>query len=910
MVWIGVLGPLQVRYEGRELPLRDGRQRSVLAALAVNANRTVMLDELAETVWDGEPPPSADATLRNYVSRLRHALGPGTADRLETRRSGYLMRLAAEELDLTCFDALYRAGAAAARDGDWPTASRTLTRALALWRGTPLADVPSRSLQEEHGQRLAQVRLQAVEQRIEAELGLGLHGRLAPELYELVRRHPLHERFHAQLMVALARSGRRAEALAVFRAARRLLVQELGVEPGSELRAVHQQLLSGDPVPLPSPSASAPPPSAAPDSAPPPAQLPAEQPDFTGRSELVSELAAELGGDASGGNASVSGAGGAGKTALAVHVGHLLRERFPDGQLYVDLGGSGSRPADPAEVLGRLLRGLGLPPEAVPAAPEERAARYRSRLAGRRVLVLLDDARDAAQVRPLLPGAGRSRALVTSRVRLFALDGTRPVVLGGLDADEAGALFRRIVGHRRVDAEPSATEQVLTACEGLPLAIRIAADRLAARPGWSVRALADRLADESRVLDELVVGDLAVRAGFDADYARLSPSVDAPMIDASVIGAPMIDAPMIGASAGSGGGVDPARCFRLLGSVPGPHFGVPAAAALLGVPAEQAESALEALVDANLLGGAGPGRYRLTGLTLAYSLDRAEAEEPAEGRRQAVRRLLAWFLRTAAAASAQLPADHWSAPADLPDPVGAVPVAVPVFKGRDEAAAWLETEAAGLVAGVHLAARLGHHDIAWRLPLALYGFLAPRGGHAQATALCELAHESARRSDDPQAEAHVLTRLAAAYLQAGHHHQALFHGRQALGRCQALGDRSLRADALLVCGAAHQGLGHLAEAVRDFTEVAALYRAAGQPGRECDALLALGRAHREGDQAPEAAAAFNRCLTVAQRNGEADAEHEAFGELGPAHGLLAGPGCAAVPRPRGAGAGAGAPSAG
>ncbi|MHA6757556.1 AfsR/SARP family transcriptional regulator [Streptacidiphilus sp. PAMC 29251] len=807
--------------------MQEGRQRSVLAALALSGDRAVSLDELADTVWDGEPPAAAEATLRNYVSRLRRALGPSGADQLVTRRSGYLLQLAEEELDLTHLEALHRAGTAAFRSRDWPTAGRTLADALSLWRGLPLTDVPSRTLQHEHRQRLAQVRLQIVEQRIEADLHLGRHDQLAPELRDLVRRHPLHERFHTQLMVVLAHCGRQAEALAVFQGARRLLVAELGMEPGSELQTVHQRILSGDSALLAHPAAA----TAGPPATPPPAQLPSDQVDFIGRDDLISYLSAALRGSASGVFASVSGTGGTGKTALAVHLAQQLREHFPDGQIHVDLGGSGLRPQDPGQLLGRLLRDLGLSPEAVPADPQERAARYRSLLAGRRVLVLLDDARDDAQIRPLLPGSGSSRALVTSRARLSTLYGAHQVELGPLDEAEARALFRRIAGYQRVDAEPDATDMVLSACEGLPLAVRIAAERLTARPDWRVQVLADRLADEGHRLDELAVGSLAMRSGFDADYARL-------LADAKEAGT--------SESAGSSGdAVHPARFLRLLGSTVGPHIGLPAVAALLAVPVEQTGPALEALVDANLLHSSGPGRYRLTGLTRAYAVARAEAEETVEARGAAARRLLAWYLRTATAASRHLTTDRGGGPADLPD----VPGPVLAFADGVEAWAWLDTEAPNLVDAVHQAARLTYDDIAWRLPLVLHEFLMLRGTPGEGAELYEVAFASARRADEPQAEAHVLTRLADACRRAGRHHESLHVARQALGMWQALGDRWMRADTLLVSGAAHHRLGHHAEAVRDFTEAAALSRTLGYPRGERAALSGLDALARISPQA-------------------------------------------------------------
>jgi len=876
-MWIGVLGPLQVRHEEQPRPLPDGKQRSVLAALALSANRSVSLDELADLVWDGHPPAAADATLRNYVSRLRHALGPGAADRLGTGRFGYLMHLADEELDAAQLDACHRAGQAAARAGDWSTAGTVLTRGLELWRGNPLADIPSQALQHEHGQRLAHVRLHLLELRIEADLRLGRYDQLAFELEDLTRRHPMHERFHAQLVLVLARCGRQAEALAVFRRARRLLVQELGIEPGPELRRAHEQVLAGDFAAEPE---SAPPITAGAAAVPePPAQLPSDLPDFTGRSDLVQRLcdalrgtAASPGGPEAALVQTVSGAGGTGKTVLAVHVAHRLAEHFPDGQLYVDLTGSAPDPQPPGEVLARLLRDLGLPPEAVPADLQERAARYRSLLARRRVLVVLDDARDAAQIRLLLPGAGSSRVLVTGRTRMTGLDAAGQVGLGPLDAAEARALFGRITGPARTDAEPQATEEVLRACAGLPLAVRIAAGLLGARAQWGIRELADRLADERHRLDRLAVGDLAVRTSFDTGYARLpQPAGD--------------------------DGVAPARCLRLLGCTTGPDIGVPAVAALTGAREDQAEAALDALVDANLLHADGQGRYRLDGLSRAYALERADAEETPAARTVASRSLLSWYLRTAVAADRCWSTTRRGLPTQLPDipdtsaetPAGTTAASAAAFGGSRQAEAWLAGERPNLVAAVHQAAQLGHHDIAWQLPLAVADFLALHDGLAESVDLCEVARTSARRTGEPEAEAYVLTHLVTVYQRADRCHEALFHGRRALGIWQALGDRWMRAEVLLGCGGAHRDLGRFTEAVRDFTEVLAFYRDRDHAAGQCAALLGLGTAYRRAGLLTESVAALDQCLAITRETGDHRTEGDALAELAQAHRRLGEP---------------------
>ena len=553
-----LLGPLVVRCGGVVVRVQPGKQRVVLAALLLDAGRVVPVDEIAEALWGTAPPPSARVTVRNYVKRLRHALGDVGQARISTRPGGYLISVEAGELDVTRFEALLAAAQAAARGGSWDRAAGQARAALALWRGEPLQDVESGVLATRETPRLSEMRLQALEVRIVADLHLGHHSEVIAELRQLISTQPLREQFHGQLMLALYQCGRQAEALAAYQHVRRVLVEELGIEPGTWLRELHQQVLTADPALTAGPVAAVGESVTAADPAAEPAQLPADTADFTGRDEqvkLVCDLLATAPGEGRPGAvviSAVAGMGGIGKTALAVHAAHRLRDRFPEGQLFVSLQGASS-PLRPADVLARLLRDLGVPAGAIPADEAERAARYRTLIASRRMLIVLDDARDAAQVRPLLPGTAGCAVIVTSRSTLPSLPGATLLDLEVLDPDEAHALFSAIIGPTRAAAEPDATASVLASCAGLPLAVRIAASRLASRPGWSIAHLAARLADERGRLAELAAGDLAVRASFAVSYDALRPG--------------------------------PARVFRLLGLASAAVLSLPAIAALAGQPA-------------------------------------------------------------------------------------------------------------------------------------------------------------------------------------------------------------------------------------------------------------------------------------------------------------------------------------
>ena len=604
-----VLGP--VRAWRDELPVEIGspQRQAVLAALLLRDGRPATVRELLDAVWGGGTPLTAVGRLRTVVSALRQALEPGRPARSPSRlllsvNGGYALRLPPGALDLSVMEGYARDAENARAAGDQAIAARCLDQALALWTGEPLSGVPGPYAAAEQS-RLAERRLSILEARIDVYLELRRHAEVVPELMTLTADHPLRERFRGQLMSALYRSGRQAEALEVYAETRRLLVRELGIEPGPELAAVQRRILTG-----PAGHAAAETPAR-------PWQLPPDIPDFTGRGDEVRRLTERLCTGTTMAIAAVCGMGGVGKTTLAVHVAHLVRDRFPDGQLYADLNGADPKASAPEEVLGGFLRALGHLDGEIPAGEAERAALFRTTMARRRMLVVLDNARDAAQVRALLPGTPGSAVLITSRAMPAGLPGALPVALEPLTLAEARALFARALGHpgdpagTRATADPEATDAVLAACGRLPLAVRIVAARLAARPTWKVSAIAERLRDERRRLTELRAGGLAVEATFRLGYGLL--------------------------------GAAQSRAFRLAATADVPELPVSAVAAILDRSEPEAEALCESLVDAGLLlCGTAPGRYRYHDLLRLFARGLADAERPA-----VVPRLLDFYLATA-----------------------------------------------------------------------------------------------------------------------------------------------------------------------------------------------------------------------------------------------------------------------
>ncbi len=875
-----VLGPLEVWSEKGWTAISAAKWRSLLACLLLRQGQLVSTETLIFELWGDSPPAKANNLVSIYVHRLRRLIGDIEGKVLVYRAPGYLLRLGPGDLDLHEFESLVEAGRSALAAAHPESAAAQLAEALALWRGPLLADVPHSAQITAEAERAVELRLAAAELRGEADLACGRPATVIPEMRRLAAENPLREGLWLLLMRALDMAGRHAEALETYAQARKVISGELGVDPGAELQRLHQELLAADAKPAPpkrpsregvqvrarpsgghSPAAPAPQaeqadrdqtPAAgigeeipldevlgtiaigsfsdsaaapgAPAAAlaagplPRPAQLPADIGDFTGREAHVRHLCQMLVQEDDGTNpgavriAVVAGAAGLGKTTLAVHAAHQVRASFPDGQLHVDLLGASPQPAAPGEVLARFLRDLGVDGDKVPTGDEERAALYRTRLTGLRVLVLLDNAKDAAQIRRLLPGSASCAVLVTTRSRIPDLARTRFIDLNVLEDTEALMLFSRIVGDDRPAEEPDATAAVLVACAGLPLAIRICAARLAVRGQWKVATLAHRLRDERRRLDELEAGDLAVRASFQVSYDSLRAGKR---------------------------GVDPARAFRLLGMWQGPSISLPAAVALLGEPEDDVATALEALVDANLLESPAPDWYRFHDLLRFYATERAQAEESEADLGDGVGRLLHWYLATAEQAANTVSPRRYRVPRE-PAAAECPPLE---FSTVESALAWYEEERANVVAATRQAVSAGVDDVAWRLPPTLFPVFNRRNNWADCLVTHRLAAESVQKAEERLGEAWILQQLGWALARV-RDEEAFGHLREALAIRQELGDAIGEARAAIALGEGHLRVHGPGEAAREYLQHAAdLLEAMDQPSLRATALNNLGEVY-------------------------------------------------------------------
>jgi DNA-binding SARP family transcriptional activator/tetratricopeptide (TPR) repeat protein len=813
-----LLGPLVVSSGGVVVPVRRGKQRAVLAALLLSGGTAVSLGELAETLWGLGPPPSARVTIQNYVMRLRQALGPVGGSRISTQPHGYSILIDPGELDVARFESLLSVARAAARDSSWDTAAAQSRAALSLWRGEPLSDVDSEVLAAREVPRLAELRLQALEVRIEADLRLGRQAEVIAELRQLVTAHPLRERLPGLLMLALYRDGRQAEALAAYRDARKLLVEELGAEPGMDLRELHKRMLASDPalaVPGPVPPAAG---------AAVPRELPAGVAHFAGRTSELAALDALLGSpiDQMPGTVVISaigGTAGVGKTALALHWAHQVAGRFGDGQLYVNLRGfdPSGIPVTAVGAIRGFLDALGIPPERIPASPEAQAGLYRSLLSGKRMLIVLDNARNEQHARPLLPASTASLVIVTSRSRL---------------------------GTARAAAEAAAVDQIAILCACLPMALAVAAARAAARPGFPLSALAAELLDAAGRLDTLDAGDPAasVRAVFSWSYQQLSP--------------------------------DTARMFRLLGLHPGPDIAVPAAASLARTTQLEARRMLGELAHGCLIAEHVPGRYAVHDLLRAYAVEQAHHADSDTGRHEAISRVLDYYLHTAAGAARLI--NPSMAPVVLTPPTPGAAAEQPA--DRRQAMAWFEAEHQVLLA--LLAAGSGSDTHAWQLPWTMAPFLQARGHWQEWAATRRAALAAATRLGDTAAQALCGRLLANAYTDLGDLDQARGHYASSLTLYQRLGDRlgEAKVQHSLSVLAGHQGrqadaLGHAEQALR-------LSQAIGDQASEADALNNVGWYHAMLGNYQQARAFCRQALTLSAQTGHRWVEGSAWDSLG------------------------------
>jgi DNA-binding SARP family transcriptional activator/tetratricopeptide (TPR) repeat protein len=862
-VGVRLLGPVDVVLAGVPHRVAGLRPKAVLGVLGLAAGELVDNDRLIDVVWDGRPPATALNTLQRHVSYLRGVLGAGS---VVNRGAGYQL----EGLETDVLEATRRIDAATQRRDPMERLNQ-LRGALALWRGRPLADVTGLSWFDAQADRLVALQEDAAQAVVEARMEIGEHDALIPELQELTRQHPYRERLHGQLMLALYRAGRPAEALAAFHRLRRGLVDDLGIDPGSAIRDLESAILRQDPA-LDPPRSGSPGPVTIVDRAP--RQLPPDIASFAGREPAVAELDALLatsGTTAAVAIAAISGTAGVGKTTLALHWAHRVAHQFPDGQLYVNLHGFDplAAPMSPAEAVRGFLDALGVPAARVPASEHAQVAMYRSLTADKRILVVLDNAVDGAQVRPLLPGSATCLVVVTSRnlpTGLVAAEGAYPINLDLLSVDEARRLLRQRLGTSRVAAEAGAVDDIIHRCARLPLALAVVAARAGTEPSLGLAALAGELRESRAALQVLAAGDpeTDVSSLFSWSYGQLSTGA--------------------------------ARLFRLLGLHPGPDCGTAAAASLAGLPPAVVRAQLSELTQANLVTEHRIGRFTFHDLLRGYAAELAHTVDSAEQRRAATHRMLDHYLRSAHAADRRLYPHR-----DLIVPPPGQPGVTPERPVDDDAAlAWLTTERPVLIACIEraggartpavahaLAADGDRFDAyAWHLPWILSSFLGRRGHSGDWVASARIAIRAAVRLGDTAVQNRSHRNLAAAYTRVNRLHEAYAELTCSLELSERTGD---------VVGAAHthfhlsrtcERQGRHAEALEHAHLAYDLYEAGGHRRGQANSLNAIGWYSALLGRAAEAIDACQKALTMLAEFGDRQGEGNIWHSLGYAHHCL------------------------
>ncbi|HVQ96699.1 MAG TPA: BTAD domain-containing putative transcriptional regulator [Mycobacteriales bacterium] len=893
---LGVLGPVELVVDGVAVGLGPPRRRAVLAALAVDAGRPVPAQTLIERVWGPDAPPTASSGLYAYLTRLREVFTrAGQADaapRLVPGRGGYILGVDPDRVDLFRFRRLVQDARAGQGGGARPAG--LLDEAVGLWRGPALAGL-SGEWAERTRQLLEQERIDATLLWAAGQLRQDQAAAIVGPLRALLQQHPLVEPLAARLIEALARTGRTAEALACWAATRRRLVDELGAEPGAELRELHQALLAREPARPAAKAAHRPARTGPPGQRRPPAQLPLDPPHFTGRraelAALDATLASAPGQPDTVPVATVSGTAGVGKTALVVHWAHRVADQFPDGQLYVNLRGFGATGSvSVAEAVRGFLHAFGVPGSEMPAGLDAQAALYRTTLAGKRVLVVLDNARDAGQVRPLLPGTAGCLVLVTSRDQLtplIATEGAHPLALDLPDRAEATALLARRLGSGRVAREPQAAAGIVDHCSRLPLALAVAAARAAARPGLPLADVATGL--RGATLDSFDGGDPAtdVRTVFSWSYR------------------------VLGAAAG--------RLFRLLGLYPGLDIAAPAAASLAGLPPAQARKLLTELARANLVTEHTPGRYTLHDLLRTYAAERAHADDSAAERYAATHRLLDHYLHTAHAAQRQLHPRR--APVASAPPLSGATAEQPA--DANAALRWFSVERPALIAAVELGYATGFDSHTWQLARAVTDTFNRRGHWHDLTAVNGIALQAAQRQANRTGQAHALRGLglgeaglgqldtASKYAQLaldlfeelgdlsgqiathrnlawtagarGDHHTALDHDTRTLVLCRLAGDLTGQAAALNGIGWHRAHLGDHQQALADCQQALILQEQAGDTYGRAHTLDSLGYLYNRLGRHQDAIDRYQDALELFHQAGDSHSEATCLNYLGETH---------------------------
>jgi DNA-binding SARP family transcriptional activator/tetratricopeptide (TPR) repeat protein len=913
---VGVLGPVTASHDGQDLRVGQPRQQAVLGILAMGANRVISRGELIDGVWGQDPPPSAEGGIYTYVAGLRRVIEPGRSVRgpgqvLVSSGGGYVLHLMPGQPDAVALEQYVARARQLRQGGDLTDSLAALDAGLGLWRGTAFAGVPGPFAETERT-RLAELRVATDEERADVLLALGRHEEIVPDLTALVAAHPLRERMRGQLMIALYRVGRQAEALGVFGEGRRLLAEELGIDPGTELSRIHRQVLSMDaaldsgrgesPAPGPRAERAQHRPGGHQTGIPVPAQLPLDSHGFSGRREelrVLHEVLPPPGPVAAAtapsvGIAVISGTAGVGKTALAIRFGRAVAGSFRGGQLFVNLRGldPAMPPMESGEALRFFLDSFGVPPYRIPENTLARAALYRSLVDGRKMLIVLDNASSEAQVRPLLPGSPGCLVLVTSRSQmtgLVAAEGAVPISLDVLDRDEASEMLARRLGRARTAAEPRAVGEIIDSCARLPLALSIAAGLAVGPPRRRLDELAAELRDATSRLDALAAADAVTdaRTVLSWSYNQLS--------------------------------VPSARMFRQLGLHPGPDISLPAATSLAGTPRPAAAAALRELASTHMVAERMPARFTFHDLLRAYAVEQAERYDSAQQRREALHRVLDHYLRAAMAASMRFSPHR--VPLRLGEPQPGVQPAE--FSAKDQAIAWFDAEAAVLFTLVGHAYAHGFDAHAWQISWAVAAFCARRGRLQESVASQRTALAAAERLGDRLGQAHARYELAHAQWLLEDYDAAEQNVRKALEEFRALGDRAGEAEALnglsmtlekrgrpaealalaldglrVLRAAGHrwaQGtlentagwmfahLGQYAEALTHCRRALALHRESGNRGGAADALRGLGFVHRHLGHYLVSAEHYQQAAAVYREIGDALGEGQAMAGLGDMH---------------------------
>lgn len=795
-----ILGPVELHVNGQPYGFGSPKERCVLAVLLYELGRPVATDSLIERVWGENPPESPRLSLYSYLSRLRRRLKEvaGNDHASLRQRSGYYT-LDADPgaVDLHRFRSLRAQARTVSEGGDDERAAELLHDAESLWRGTPLAGL-SGAWVERVRSALAEERFASRLERITVELRLGRHADLVGEISDLVAERPHNQKLVEHLMVALYRCGRQAEALAAYRRTHRLFIDEIGNEPGSSLRDLHQRILNEDPKLVADSPAHTAAPSVEPNS------LPRDNPDFAGRLRELTELFGLIDSGLARLTVAVvaiNGMAGVGKSTFAIHAAHMLSSRYPY-VFYLGLQAHHpiEEPVDPLSGLGILLRTLGMPPERIPGTVTERATLWRTQIAGRRALIVLDDANDAEQITPLLPGSGNCLVLVTCRRRTIEIPGMYWLPIEVLRPDDAAALFAHVAGPERIQDTVSLA-QVVRLCGYLPLAIHVAGRHFRNHPAWSISDLADRLARSQHRISGFRAEAREVAASLDLSYRYLM------------------------------GGQQ--RLLRQLAIHPGAEFSVYTAAAAGGHESLVAtEHALDVLLDHHLLEEPEPGRYTFHDLVREYAWHRAHLDDPAEARESATRRIFDYYLYlTNRAARVVYPFYRWMDAGPL-----SAPSVTPALSTRSDYRNWVEAERVNIMNAINCAAKSGWSQQAALLAHMLAQFLETWGFREDAIILYQLAIRTWHEAEDTLGEARALTDLCYALGHMGRYAEALHCVGSALSACRAQGDRAGEADALDRMGLILWQSSRYREALSCHEEALTIWRAIADRHGEADAL--------------------------------------------------------------------------